>query len=141
LLFYNLKLSSINFNLPPTLFHGRPDDNCPKNILQSLCQVRIFDHALIGARRGLSRDVHDGRPEEVLRRHEEDGQQEAGQGDAKAEGTAPEPFAQALILIRVTRGRCYDHIFSRFSTIFCGKMAFFSKTNCMIKILHNLALF
>jgi hypothetical protein len=31
-----------------------------------------------------------------------------------------------------TRGRCYDHIFLRFSTIFCEKI--------MIKILHNLAL-
>jgi hypothetical protein len=35
---------------------------------------------------------------------------------------------------RVTRGRCYDHNFLRFSTIFGEK-------NVMIKILHNLALF
>jgi hypothetical protein len=40
-----------------------------------------------------------------------------------------------------TWGRCYDHNFLRFSTIFGKKMAFFSKTNVMIKILHNLALF
>jgi hypothetical protein len=33
-----------------------------------------------------------------------------------------------------TRGRCYDHRFLRFSTIFGDKMAFFSKTNVMIKI-------
>jgi hypothetical protein len=39
------------------------------------------------------------------------------------------------------RGRCYDHNFLRFSTIFGKKLAFFSKTNVMIKILHNLALF
>jgi hypothetical protein len=31
-------------------------------------------------------------------------------------------------------GRCYDHNFLRFLTIFGGKMAFFSKTNVMIKI-------
>jgi hypothetical protein len=35
-------------------------------------------------------------------------------------------------------GRCYDHNFLRFSV---KKMAFFSKTKVMIKILHNLALF
>jgi hypothetical protein len=35
-------------------------------------------------------------------------------------------------------GRCYDHNFLRFSA---KKLAFFSKTNAMIKILHNLALF
>jgi hypothetical protein len=40
-----------------------------------------------------------------------------------------------------TWGRCYDHNFLRFLTIFCEKMAFLSKTNVMIKILHNLALF
>jgi hypothetical protein len=39
-------------------------------------------------------------------------------------------------------GRCYDHNFLRFLTIFCKKkLAFLSKTNVMIKILHNLALF
>jgi hypothetical protein len=38
-------------------------------------------------------------------------------------------------------GRCYDHKFLRISPIFGEKMAFFSKTNVMIKILHNLALF
>jgi hypothetical protein len=42
---------------------------------------------------------------------------------------------------RVTRGRCYEHNFLRFSTIFGKKLAFFSKTNVMIKILHDLALF
>jgi hypothetical protein len=42
---------------------------------------------------------------------------------------------------RVTRGRCYDHNFLRFLPIFGEKMAFFSKTNVMIKILHNSALF
>jgi hypothetical protein len=42
---------------------------------------------------------------------------------------------------RVTRGRCYDHNFLRFSTILGKKLAFFSKTNAMIKFLHNLALF
>jgi hypothetical protein len=35
----------------------------------------------------------------------------------------------------------YDHNFLRFLTIFGEKLAFFSKTNVMIKILHNLALF
>jgi hypothetical protein len=41
-----------------------------------------------------------------------------------------------------TRGRCYDHNFLRFSTTFSNKkLAFFSKTNVMIKILHDLALF
>jgi hypothetical protein len=33
-----------------------------------------------------------------------------------------------------------DQNFLRFSTIFGEKMAFFSKTNVMINILHNLAL-
>jgi hypothetical protein len=31
------------------------------------------------------------------------------------------------------RGRCYDHNFLRFSTIFGEKLAFFSKNNVMIK--------
>jgi hypothetical protein len=43
--------------------------------------------------------------------------------------------------VLVAWGRCYDHNFQRFLTIFCGKMAFLSKTNVMIKILPNLALF
>jgi hypothetical protein len=38
-------------------------------------------------------------------------------------------------------GRCYYHNFLRFSTIFGKKLAFFSNTNVMIKIFHNLALF
>jgi hypothetical protein len=38
-------------------------------------------------------------------------------------------------------GRCYDHNFWRFLTIFGKKLAFFSKTNVMIKILHNLPMF
>jgi hypothetical protein len=42
---------------------------------------------------------------------------------------------------RVTRGRCYDHNFLQFLPIFGEKLAFFSKTNVMIKFLHNLALF
>jgi hypothetical protein len=42
---------------------------------------------------------------------------------------------------RVTRGRCYDHNFRQFLEFFGKKMAFFSKTNVMIKFLNNLALF
>jgi hypothetical protein len=38
-------------------------------------------------------------------------------------------------------GRCYDHNFLRFCQFSAKKLAFFSKTNVMIKILHNLALF
>jgi hypothetical protein len=45
------------------------------------------------------------------------------------------------LMNRVTRGRCYDHNFLRFFSIFGEKLAFFSKINVMIKILHNLALF
>jgi hypothetical protein len=41
---------------------------------------------------------------------------------------------------RATRGRCYGHNFLRFLPIFDKKLAFFSKTIVMIKILHNLAL-
>jgi hypothetical protein len=37
--------------------------------------------------------------------------------------------------------RCYDHNFLRFSTIFGEKIGVLSKTNVMIKFLHNLALF
>jgi hypothetical protein len=37
-----------------------------------------------------------------------------------------------------TRGRCYDQNFRRFSA---KKLAFLSKTNVVIKSLHNLALF
>jgi hypothetical protein len=40
-----------------------------------------------------------------------------------------------------TRGRCYDHNFLRFWTFFAKKLAFLSKTNVTINILHNLALF
>jgi hypothetical protein len=49
-------------------------------------------------------------------------------------------FVINYICMIVTRGRCYDHNFLRFLPIFGEKMAFFSKTNGMIKILHNLAL-
>jgi hypothetical protein len=38
-------------------------------------------------------------------------------------------------------GRCYDHNFLRFLPIFDEKMAFFSKSNVMIKNWHNIALF
>jgi hypothetical protein len=38
-----------------------------------------------------------------------------------------------------TWGRCYDHNLMRFSTIVGEKFAFFSTTNVMITILHNLA--
>jgi hypothetical protein len=41
-------------------------------------------------------------------------------------------------LEQIIWGRCYDHNFLRFSA---KKLAFFSKTNVMIKVLHNLALF
>jgi hypothetical protein len=41
----------------------------------------------------------------------------------------------------LARGRCYDHNFLRFSTIFVEKIGVFSKTNVMINIWHNLALF
>jgi hypothetical protein len=44
------------------------------------------------------------------------------------------------VLYQSIWGRCYDHNFLRFLTIFGEKMAFFSKTNVMIKILHYLAL-
>jgi hypothetical protein len=43
-----------------------------------------------------------------------------------------------VLATRGTRGRCYDHNFGQFSA---KKMAFFSKTNVMIKFLHKLALF
>jgi hypothetical protein len=43
--------------------------------------------------------------------------------------------------VSVTRGRCYDHNFLRFLTIFGEKLAFFLKTNVMIKISHILTLF
>jgi hypothetical protein len=41
-------------------------------------------------------------------------------------------------LTLTSRGQCYDHNFLRFSAKI---LSFFSKTNVMIKILHNLALF
>jgi hypothetical protein len=44
-------------------------------------------------------------------------------------------------IFHATWGRCYDHEFLRVSSIFGEKMAFFSKTNVMIKNYHNLALF
>jgi hypothetical protein len=40
-----------------------------------------------------------------------------------------------------TRDRCYDHNFLRFLTIFGKKLAFFLKTNVMIKFFHNLPSF
>jgi hypothetical protein len=43
--------------------------------------------------------------------------------------------------ILMSWGRCYDHNFLRFLTISGEKMAFFSKTNVMIKFLNNLSLF
>jgi hypothetical protein len=41
----------------------------------------------------------------------------------------------------LSRGRCYDHNSKQFLPILAEKIAFFSKTNVMITILHNLALF
>ena len=46
----------------------------------------IFHVIFPSARRRIARDVYDRRPEEVLRGHEEDGEQEAGQGNAEAKG-------------------------------------------------------
>jgi hypothetical protein len=40
-----------------------------------------------------------------------------------------------------TRDRCFDHNFRDFWQFSAKKLAFLSKTNVMIKILHNLALF
>jgi hypothetical protein len=56
------------------------------------------------------------------------------------------PFLSSLapsktVRTSATRGRCYDQNFLRFSSIFGKKLACFSKTNVMIKLLHNLALF
>jgi hypothetical protein len=48
---------------------------------------------------------------------------------------------RVLLVIRVTRGRCYDHNFLQFLQIFGEILAFFSKSNVMVKNLHNLALF
>ena len=45
------------------------------------CMLIIF-----AARRGVPRDVHDGGPEEVLRRHEEDGEEETREGDPETPG-------------------------------------------------------
>jgi hypothetical protein len=39
-----------------------------------------------------------------------------------------------------SKGRCYDHSFLRFSTIFSKKLAFSTKTNVTIKFVHDLAL-
>jgi hypothetical protein len=41
----------------------------------------------------------------------------------------------------VTRGRCYDHNFLRFSTIFGEKIGVFPINQCYDQILNNLALF
>ena len=50
------------------------------------CYLKLTEFVLSRARRRLPGDVHDGRPEKVLCGHEKDGQQEAGEGDAEAEG-------------------------------------------------------
>jgi hypothetical protein len=50
-------------------------------------------------------------------------------------------FAPNYVQNFTTRGRCFDHNFLRFSTIFCEKIGVFLKTNVMIKILDNLPLF
>ena len=41
---------------------------------------------IFAARRGVPGDVHDGGPEEVLRRHEEDGKEETREGDPETPG-------------------------------------------------------
>jgi hypothetical protein len=45
------------------------------------------------------------------------------------------------VLSSVTRGRCYDHDFLQFLTIFGDKIGVFLKTNVMINFIQNLALF
>jgi hypothetical protein len=40
-----------------------------------------------------------------------------------------------------SRGRCYDHNFLRFLTIFCEKNGFFLKNQCYDQFFQNLALF
>jgi hypothetical protein len=49
-------------------------------------------------------------------------------------------FFQLFFLRPPPWGRCYDHNFLRFWAILAKKLALFSKTNVMIKILHILAL-
>jgi hypothetical protein len=61
---------------------------------------------------------------------------EHGVGDAVRQVRHADPEIRSKF-----RGRCYDHNFPRFLPIFGKKMALFSKTNVMIKILLNLALF
>jgi hypothetical protein len=42
-------------------------------------------------------------------------------------------------MLNTPGGRCYDHNFLRFSTIFGKKLLFFSKTNVMIEFFQKLA--
>jgi hypothetical protein len=49
------------------------------------------------------------------------------------------PIHPLTCTIVLPRGRCYDHNFQRFLPIFGKKLAFFSKTNVMIKFLQKLA--
>ena len=56
------------------------------HITASSINDSIFHVIFPSARRRIARDVYDRRPEEVLRGHEEDGEQEAGQGNAEAKG-------------------------------------------------------
>ena len=41
---------------------------------------------MFSARRRVARNVHDGRPEKVLRRDEEDGEEETGEGNPQTSG-------------------------------------------------------
>jgi hypothetical protein len=59
----------------------------------------------------------------------------------KLRATNVDWYVHIKIFVGKTRGRCYDHNFLRFLTIFGEKNGVFSKTNVMIKLLHNLALF
>jgi hypothetical protein len=68
-----------------------------------------------------------------------DDEDDVGHGSTKT--TDPE-MEKKVRRFFISRGRCNDRNFLPFSTIFGEKkLAFFSKTNVMIKILHNLALF
>ena len=58
--------------------------------------------SLFPSRRRIARDVHDRRPEEVLRGHEEDGEQEAHEGDTQTESKTPHWIASSEFELKIS---------------------------------------
>ena len=60
---------------------------------------------MFSARRRVARNVHDGRPEKVLRRDEEDGEEETGEGNPQTSGNISLVIIVGWVGVRKNEGK------------------------------------